>query len=209
MARGRGARLATAFLIVSAVLAGCAKRPATTVATAPAPTGGATTTVPAGPAPAPGTAFAPGAAPRVPDGPTASGQAAPGPTVAPGPAARAPAPQEFLSIDALKDIHFDFDRYDIRPADTRILDENARWMTANPDSPLLVEGHADDRGTNEYNLALGERRAKAVMNYLVAQRVQASRITVISYGEERPLCSERNEDCWAANRRAHFLVKAR
>ena len=74
---------------------------------------------------------------------------------------------------------------------------------------VLIEGHCDERGTNEYNLALGERRAKATMNYLVSQGVQAARITIISYGEERPLCTEKTEACWARNRRAHFLTKAR
>jgi peptidoglycan-associated lipoprotein len=74
---------------------------------------------------------------------------------------------------------------------------------------VLIEGHCDERGTNEYNLALGERRAKATMNYLVGQGVQANRITIISYGKERPTCTEHSEACWAKNRRAHFLVKAR
>ena len=74
---------------------------------------------------------------------------------------------------------------------------------------MLIEGHCDERGTNEYNLALGERRAKATMNYLVAQGVQANRITIISYGKERPVCTEKNEACWTQNRHAHFLVKAR
>lgn len=216
MARRLDVRLAAALLIVSTILVACAKRPATTVATAPAPTGGATTTAPVRPAPVPGTASPPGAGsvpavvPRAPDGQTAApGQAAPGPTASPGQPARATAPQEFVSIDALKDIHFEFDRYEIRPADTRILDENARWMNANTGSLILVEGHADERGTNEYNLALGERRAKAAMNYLVAQGVLANRITVISYGEERPLCTETTEECWARNRRAHFLARPR
>jgi peptidoglycan-associated lipoprotein len=72
-----------------------------------------------------------------------------------------------------------------------------------------IEGHADQRGTNEYNLALGERRAKSTMNYLVSQGVQAGRITIISYGEERPVCTERTEACWGMNRRAHFLSKPR
>lgn len=117
-----------------------------------------------------------------------------------------PAPREFVAIPELADIHFDFDKYDIRPGDARILDENARWMKANPNHLILIEGHADERGTSEYNLALAERRAKAAMNYVVAQGVRADRITIISYGEERPLCSERNEGCWARNRRAHFLV---
>ncbi|MDP2701178.1 MAG: OmpA family protein, partial [Candidatus Rokubacteria bacterium] len=74
---------------------------------------------------------------------------------------------------------------------------------------VLIEGHADERGTNEYNLALGEKRAKAAMNYLVAQGVQASRITIISYGKERPVCTEKTEACWAKNRRDNFLTKAR
>jgi peptidoglycan-associated lipoprotein len=142
-----------------------------------------------------------GTAPGSGAGPTAAAQT-------PGASAR-PAPKEFVAIDALKTIHFDFDRYDIRPEDASILDGNAVWLRDNPDQLVLIEGHCDDRGTNEYNLALGERRAKSTMNYLVSQGVQASRITIISYGEERPLCTEQTEACWARNRRAHFLVRAR
>ncbi len=122
---------------------------------------------------------------------------------------RPPAPSEFVATAALKDIHFDFDKYDIRPGDAKILDENAKWMKADTNTLVLIEGHCDERGTNEYNLALGERRAKATMNYLVSQGIAATRITVISYGEERPLCTEHNEGCWTQNRRAHFLVKSR
>jgi len=73
---------------------------------------------------------------------------------------------------------------------------------------VLIEGHCDERGTNEYNLALGERRAKAAMNFLVAQGVPAARMTIISYGEERPLCREESEKCWAENRRGMFLTKS-
>jgi peptidoglycan-associated lipoprotein len=112
-----------------------------------------------------------------------------------------------VTIPGLKDIHFDFDKYDIRSVDARILDENARWMKANPRYLILVEGHCDERGTSEYNLALGERRAKAAMNYLVGQGIQAARISTISYGKERPICTQKTEACWAQNRRAHFLVK--
>jgi peptidoglycan-associated lipoprotein len=108
----------------------------------------------------------------------------------------------------LNDIRFDFDKYDIRPGDAKTLDADAGWLKANPQNLVLIEGHCDERGTNEYNLALGERRAKSTMNYLVAQGVQASRITIISYGKERPVCTEHNEGCWAQNRRAHFLTKA-
>ncbi|MBI3029586.1 MAG: peptidoglycan-associated lipoprotein Pal [Candidatus Rokubacteria bacterium] len=118
-----------------------------------------------------------------------------------------PPPQEFTAIEALKDVHFDFDKYEIRPADVEILDANTAWMKANPEYLILVEGHADERGTNEYNLALGERRAKATLNYLLARGLAADRFTLVSYGKERPSCSERNEACWAQNRRAHFLVK--
>ena len=79
-------------------------------------------------------------------------------------------------------------------------------MRANPRYIILIEGHADDRGTTEYNVALGERRANATKNYLLGQGVPASRVTIVSYGKERPLCLEHNEKCWGKNRRAHFLV---
>ena len=118
-------------------------------------------------------------------------------------------PKEFMAVADLKPIHFDFDKYDVRPAEARILDENARWMKANSNYLVLIEGHADERGTNEYNLALAERRAKATLNYLLAQGVAAPRMSLISYGEERPVCGEKQEACWAKNRRAQSLVKAR
>ena len=136
--------------------------------------------------------------------PGAPGAAAPGTPGAPG--AR---PGEFAESAGLKDINFDFDKYVIRPGDAKILDANSAWLKSNSAALLLIEGHCDERGTNEYNLALGERRAKATMNHLVSQGVQASRITIISYGKERPVCREKTEGCWARNRRAHSLVKAR
>ena len=109
---------------------------------------------------------------------------------------------------ALKDIHFDFDKSQIRPDAARILDANVDWMKSNPAAVIIIEGHCDERGTNDYNLALGDRRARATLNYLIAHGISASRITTISYGEERPLCTARTEACWAGNRRAHFLAKA-
>lgn len=191
--------MVVSLVVLSVLLAGCAKRPATTQASAPAPAGTA------GSAPSgAGSAGGPVAQP----GPTGGMQQPSGPTAAEAPTPR-PAPREFTAIPELRDINFDFDRYDIRPADANILDANAAWLKTNPGHLVLIEGHCDERGTNEYNLALGERRAKAAMNYLVSQGVQASRITIISYGEERPLCAEHNEACWAKNRRAHFLVKPR
>lgn len=186
MVHRRGsALLVIPVLILTLFLVGCPKRPATSGASAPAP---------GAPAPA-GGATAPSGG-----GMTAT---TPAPTTTP------PRPGEFMATDNLKDIYFDFDKYDIRAGDAKILDANAAWLKANPNNLVLIEGHCDERGTNEYNLALGERRAKAAMNYMVSQGIQASRITIISYGEERPVCSEKTEACWAKNRRAHFLVKAR
>ena len=118
-----------------------------------------------------------------------------------------PSPREFVESAALRDLYFDFDRYDVRAGDKGTLDENAKWLKSNQSALLLIEGHADERGTNEYNLALGERRAKATRDYLVSVGIDAGRITVISYGEERPTCTEKADGCWAKNRRAHFLVK--
>jgi len=188
------------LLLLSVMWAGCAKRPATTAAAAPAPTGAAATTPGgAGPAMAPTTA--------APGGGAGTATPAPAPATA-APAAR-PEPREFRAIPELNDVFFDFDKYDIRPADAKVLDSNAAWLKTNANNLILIEGHCDERGTNEYNLALGERRAKSTMNYLVSQGVQASRITIISYGEERPACNEKTEQCWAKNRRAHFLVKPR
>lgn len=118
-----------------------------------------------------------------------------------------PSPGEFGEHSALRDIYFDFDRYDIRSQDAKVLEENARWLKSHPGAALLVEGHADERGTNEYNLALAERRVKATRDRLMSLGIDGSRVTLISYGEERPVCTERTEACWAQNRRAHFLVR--
>jgi len=187
--RGSALLLAVPVIALSLFLVGCPKRPATTAASAPAPSGS-----PSPSAAAPSTAPSPSMTPS----PVA-------PSTAP---TTPPAPSEFTANANLKDIFFDFDKYDVRPNDAKTLDTNAAWLKSN-DNLVLIEGHCDERGTNEYNLALGERRAKATMNYLVAQGVQASRITIISYGKERPTCTEHSEACWAQNRRAHFLVKAR
>jgi peptidoglycan-associated lipoprotein len=195
-------------LVLALFLVGCPKKPATTSAAAPpapTPAPAATAPGPAAPGPAamaPG-AGAPGAGAMAPAAPRATAPAAPAVTAP----ARPPAPKEFSAVEALQDIHFDFDKYDIRPGDAKILEANSKWMKANPNHLILIEGHADERGTNEYNLALGERRAKSTMNHLISLGIQARLMTVISYGEERPLCTDKNEGCWSKNRRAHFLVK--
>jgi len=117
-------------------------------------------------------------------------------------------PAEFGETTALADVYFEFDRATIPPAGSKTLDANAAWINNHSDQLILIEGHCDDRGTNDYNLALGERRARATRNYLVARGVPATRITIVSYGEERPACREPSEACRAKNRRAHFLVRA-
>ncbi|MBI4561821.1 MAG: OmpA family protein, partial [Candidatus Rokubacteria bacterium] len=87
-----------------------------------------------------------------------------------------------------------------------VLNRHAEWFRKNPTTLVLIEGHADERGTNEYNLALGERRAKAAKDFLVSLGISHPRINQISYGEERPACKESTEECWSQNRRDHFLV---
>ena len=104
-------------------------------------------------------------------------------------------------------IHFDFDKYDLKPKAMMILDEKAAYLREHPEVRVLIEGHCDERGTNEYNLALGDRRANSAKNYLVRSGVAESRITTISYGEEQPLCMEQAESCWWKNRRAQFQVR--
>ncbi len=188
-------------LIVATVLTvvGCAKRPALSQASAPAPTGVPQSVAPA-PAPAAPIQESPAAAPAPP-------APAPQPVVE---AARPPAPpKDFADTANLQDIHFDFDKATIRPDAARLLDANAAWLRSNGNMLVLVEGHCDERGTNEYNLVLGERRARATINYLIGQGIAQDRLSLVSYGEERPLCTEHNEACWAKNRRAHFRVKER
>lgn len=107
---------------------------------------------------------------------------------------------------AFKDINFDFDKYDIRNDAKPALKSISDYFIKNKAHKLLVEGHCDERGTNEYNLGLGDRRAKATKDYLVSLGVSSSRIEILSYGEEKPLCKEQAEDCWAKNRRAHFVL---
>jgi peptidoglycan-associated lipoprotein len=105
----------------------------------------------------------------------------------------------------LEDAFFDFDQWTLRSDAKTVLEKNARWLTAHPDVSIRIEGHCDERGTNEYNLALGERRSKSVRNYLINLGVEAKRFSVISYGEEKPFCSEQTESCFQENRRAHFV----
>lgn len=144
------------------------------------------------------------------------------PTTPAAPAAPALAPEQPIGLPRVKDyeptpelrdVHFDFGAAAIRADDLQILDANAAWLRANPDALVLIEGHCDNRGAtsrkNELNMDLGERRAQAAMDHLVARGVHPSRITILSYGEERPQCAEASERCWGRNRRSSFLVKPR
>ncbi len=186
-------------------LTGCPKRPESRIAAAPAP---------AAPAPAPSPPPAPVTPPPpAPVTPPPAPAPAPPPVVAPppapAPAPPPPPPKEFRANAALKDIHFDFDKAAVRRGDAKILDASADWLKSNRNQLVLIEGHCDERGTAEYNLALGERRARSARDYLVSKGVGADRLTVISYGEDRPACREKNEKCWAVNRRDVFLTKDR
>jgi len=108
----------------------------------------------------------------------------------------------------LKEIYFDFDKYDLRPDARTSLKANAGWLKGNPSAQVDVEGHADERGTNEYNLALGAKRAQSARDYLVTLGIAAGRLSTKSYGEEVPVCREKTEECWKTNRRDRFVVKA-
>jgi peptidoglycan-associated lipoprotein len=109
----------------------------------------------------------------------------------------------------LTDIHFDFDDYAVRPQDSAILRRNAQWITSHGGPRVQIEGHCDQRGSEEYNIALGAKRAQATKDYLATLGVPADRLSTISYGKELPLCTELTEDCYAQNRRAHFVVLQR
>jgi len=103
-------------------------------------------------------------------------------------------------------IHFDYDRYNIRLDAIPVLEANAKWLKDHPTVKILIEGHCDERGTEEYNLALGEKRAKSTMDYLVSLGISPDRIRIISYGKSQPLDPGHNEVAWAKNRRAQFLI---
>ncbi len=107
----------------------------------------------------------------------------------------------------IKDIYFDFDKYTIRDESRATLQTNAAVIKNKKAKKVVIEGHCDDRGTNEYNLALGERRAQSTKRYLAALGINPSDISTISYGEEKPFCSEQNDECWQKNRRSHFVIE--
>jgi len=192
-----------AVLVGSLALLGCPKRPEV-VQAPPAPAGPGAPVVPA-PAPAPPPVV------TTPVTPPPTPAPAPPPPAPPAAAAPAPAP----APPPLKDVFFNFDKSDIgfneafkedqKPAMTA----NAAVLKANPNLKLTIEGHCDERGTAEYNLALGERRAKSGKDYLMAAGISADRIATISYGKERPFDLGHDENAWKWNRRGHFVISGR
>jgi peptidoglycan-associated lipoprotein len=107
----------------------------------------------------------------------------------------------------LSDIHFDYNDYSVRAQDGEILKSNADWITKNSGTRIQIEGHCDDRGSEEYNIALGAKRAQAAKDYLETLGIAADRMSTISYGKELPVCTEDTDECWAQNRRDHFVVQ--
>ena len=114
--------------------------------------------------------------------------------------------KEALKEGALEDVYFDFNRYNLKPEAQKKLQKTAEWLNQYPNVNIQIEGHCDERGTQEYNLALGERRSTSVKKYLLSLGIDSRRMETISYGEERPLDPQHNEAAWAKNRRAHFKI---
>lgn len=153
--------------------------------------------------------------PPPPVSPTPPQDVTPAPEAGPSDEVEVPPPRSAREVEEdarrrglLGDVFYDFDQYDLRPDARERLAKNAEFMNSSEGRGLTftIEGHCDDRGTNEYNIALGQRRASAALDYLVSLGVSRSRFKTVSYGEERPFCTQSNEECWQQNRRARFVV---
>ena len=160
-------------------------------------------------------------APLPPPPPPPTTPAPPPPPPPPPPPAAAPKPltedevfakktlAELNAEKPLEDVYFDYDKADLKADARASLSKNAEWMKRWAATKILVEGHCDSRGTNEYNLALGEKRAAAVRDYLTGLGIAADRIQIITKGEESPFCLDETESCFAQNRRGHFILSAK
>jgi peptidoglycan-associated lipoprotein len=124
-------------------------------------------------------------------------------------AAQRPRHEDYIAVPELKPIYFEFDKSVLRPDAIDALSSSTAWLKENADALVLIEGNCDERGTAEYNLALGDRRAKSAMDYLEANGIAKERLSTISYGKERPVCTDRSEECMNQNRRADFRIKSR
>jgi peptidoglycan-associated lipoprotein len=147
--------------------------------------------------------------PKEPEVATARPAAAPAATPAPSAETAAPAlsASGFVELPQLTDVRFKPGLVTIGQTDIATLDTVVRWLKTNPNTVVRIEGHTDDLGTQMENLAVGQKRAASVMRYLVSKGLDPERISIVSYGSDRPLCVEKTEACRAKNRRAHFLVK--
>ncbi len=163
------------------------------------------------------------APPPPPPPPPPAAPAPPPPPPPPPPPAPAPAPRQLTEDEIfaqktldqvnaekpLGDVFFDFDRSDLGDDDRAAIQKNADWMKRWTSTKITIEGHCDERGTSEYNIALGDRRAKAVKDYLVSLGIAEDRVLTVSKGEEQPFCTDHDEQCWSQNRRGHFIVTAK
>jgi peptidoglycan-associated lipoprotein len=163
------------------------------------------------------------AAPAPPPPPPPAAPATPPPPPPPPPPAPAPAPrpltedevfarksvEQLNSEKPLGDVYFELDKSEILDAGRSILQRDADWLKRWTSTAVTIEGHCDSRGSGEYNLGLGSRRATAVKDYLVSLGVPATRLTLVSKGKEQPVCSEEAESCWSQNRRGHFVITAK
>ena len=113
------------------------------------------------------------------------------------------------SMLSRRTIYFDFDKSEIKPDARAVLDAHAKYLAENRSASITLEGHADERGTREYNVALGERRANSARQYLTLMGASGQQIRTVSYGEERPVCTEHNESCWSQNRRVEIIYRTR
>jgi peptidoglycan-associated lipoprotein len=188
----RTAGLVTLCVVVSIGAASCARRGQAPVAPPPAPPAAAPTTPPPPPPPAPPPAAAPAPAPLSEEEIFARKTL-----------------EQLNAERPLDDVFFDLDSSSVRSDARGPLQKNAEWLKRWSSTRITIEGHADERGSAEYNLALGDRRANAVRSYLVNLGLAPDRVTVVSKGKESPFCTESNESCWQQNRRGHFVITAK
>ena len=155
-------------------------------------------------------AVVPPSTPPPPEQPVANATPAPAPAQTSQPARQAAAQAAVSDSDLfqrnVKDIYFNYDRYDVRPADSATLQADAKFLAAHPGYKVTISGHCDERGSEDYNMALGSSRADGVRAQLSRLGIAPDRIKTISYGKEKPFCTEENEQCWQQNRRAHFSL---
>jgi peptidoglycan-associated lipoprotein len=157
----------------------------------------------------PGLMFAASCAKKIECGPEWAPDVEPKPVVAEKPKAVEKKPAQVAVREKFpdEDVYFEYDKWGLLPEAQDNLRAKAKWLMANPDVSAIIEGHCDERGTNEYNMALGDRRAGSAKTFLVDLGVEASRMTTISYGEEKPFDPGHDEAAWANNRRVHFVTE--